>query len=75
MTGWVQGELRIAKREWNPKFKVMFDAVSRKSSRHQFSRNRGQYYFSMIPNMVTVRMGDESRRLLIPWVEPKIQTR
>jgi hypothetical protein len=53
----------------------MFDAVSRKSSRHQFSRNRGQYYFSMIPNMVTVRMGDESRRLLIPWVEPKIQTR
>jgi len=61
----------IAKREWNPKFQVMFDAVSRKSSRHQFGGNRGQYYFSMISNMVTVRMGDERRPLLIPWVEPK----
>jgi len=45
MTGWVQRELRVAKREWNPKFQAMFDAVSRKSSRHQFGRNRGQYYF------------------------------
>jgi hypothetical protein len=75
MTGWVQRELRVAKREWNPKFQAMFAAVSRKSSRHQFGRNRGQYYFSMIPNMVAVRMGDERRPLLIPWVEPKIQTR
>jgi hypothetical protein len=53
----------------------MFDAVSRKSSRHQFGGNRRQYYFSVIPNMVTVRVGDEGGRPFIPWVEPKIQAR
>jgi hypothetical protein len=72
VTGWVQGDLRIAKGEWNPKFELMFDAVSRKSSHHQFGRNRGQYDFSVIPNMVTVRVGNEGGRLLVPWVEPKV---
>jgi hypothetical protein len=72
MTGWIQGELRIAKRKWDPKFELVLDPVSRKSGGHQFGRNRGQDDFPVIPDMITVRVGDESRPLLIPWIEPKI---
>ncbi len=72
MTGWIQGELRIAKGKWHPKFEWMLDAVSGESSRHQFGRNRGQYDFLVVPDMITVRVRDESRRLLVPRVEPKV---
>ncbi|HET9374409.1 MAG TPA: hypothetical protein VFO40_05520, partial [Chthoniobacterales bacterium] len=63
------------KRKWDPKFELMLETVSREPSRHQFGRNSGQYYFSMVPNVITVGVGDESRRLFIPRVQPKIYRR
>jgi hypothetical protein len=51
-----------------PEWEWVFHSLARQSSRHHFGSNFRQNYFPMVPNVVAVRVGNESGVAFILWI-------